>query len=146
MFPVLKYSLEPKKDLCCGHFYTSTVVLFIKFTSNSPAIPGLPAKIQPMRSGLNLSFRPYKPPTADAELAALDKFHSSVSGESPIVFSSTMQKRIDAAKSKVSRRIEQRNFPVTEGADVGVIPLGTGGSIPSKYRNGTCGLNVSATD
>ena len=47
-----------------------------------------------------------------------------------------LQQRMEAVRSEISQGIEQRENIVMPGAEVGIITLGTGGSLPSKYRNG----------
>ena len=90
-----------------------------------------------MSSDLRLGLRPYFPPNTDPETISADKFHSAASGEELISFSPSMQKKIMAAKANVQKHFGcDVSFLVDGGSQVGIVPLGTGGSLPNKYRNG----------
>lgn len=90
-----------------------------------------------MAAGLRLNLRPFAPPDLEPEAIALDQFHPLVSGAEPLVLSRAMQTRIFAAKGNVKKRLERGDaLPSVPGRQVGIIPLGTGGSSPAKYRNG----------
>jgi hypothetical protein len=43
---------------------------------------------------------------------------------------------MEAVRNQISQGIEQRENMDVPGSEVGVVTLGTGGSLPSKYRNG----------
>lgn len=100
------------------------------------AIPGLPVNCQPFTQGLHISLRPYIPPTFSPELIAKDKFHPVIRGEQTLGISQELQHRMKAVRNQISQGIEQRENIVIPGAEVGIVTLGTGGSLPSKYRNG----------
>ena len=90
-----------------------------------------------MSSGLHVCMRPYSPPIIDPEATSLDKFHPTVSGVESLILSAALRRRITAAKANIQRRIYSKDpLPFVEGREVGVIPLGTAGTLPSKYRNG----------
>lgn len=91
---------------------------------------------QPIVSGLDNSLRPYAPPTISPEFVAKDKFHPVIRGERTLGISSELQQRMEAVRNEISQGIEQRENIVIPGAEVGIVTLGTGGSLPSRYRNG----------
>jgi hypothetical protein len=45
--------------------------------------------------------------------------------------------RFADAKKNIEDHLENGNVNIPNGANVGVIPLGTGSAIPTKYRNGS---------
>ena len=93
-----------------------------------------------MSSDLRLGLRPYFPPSTDPETSSVDKFHSTAGGAEPIQLSPSMQKKITAAKANVQKHLGcDVSSLVDGGSQVGIIPLGTGGSLPNKYRNGEFG-------
>ena len=59
-----------------------------------------------------------------------------IRGERTLGISSGLQQRTVAVRNQISQGIEQRENIVVPGAEVGIVTLGTGGSLPSKYRNG----------
>ena len=99
------------------------------------AIPGLPINCQPMATGLNNSLRPYTPPAISPEIVAKDKFHPVIRGEQALGISPELQQRMEAVRNQVSQDIEKKSI-IMPGAEVGIVTLGTGGTLPSKYRNG----------
>lgn len=101
-----------------------------------PVVSGLPSNVQPLSSGLYTSMRPFAPPTPDKAIEATDKFHPVISGKQPLEFSSFLSRSIDRARKNVAGILSKKDFEPVEHADIGIIPLGTGGSVPSKYRNG----------
>jgi ribonuclease Z len=66
----------------------------------------------------------------------MDRFHPVIRGEQTLGISSGLQRRTEALRNRISQSIEQRENIVMPGSEVGVLTLGTGGSLPSKYRNG----------
>lgn len=103
------------------------------------AVPGLPAKIQPMASNLQNNMRPWTAPAPDPNIVAVDKFHPLVNGTQPFELSPLLQRYINTAQTAVSEVLASGEIKAEEGADVGIVTLGTGGSLPSKYRNGKNG-------
>jgi ribonuclease Z len=89
-----------------------------------------------MAPGLHNSLRPYIPPTIPPEFVAKDKFHPVIRGERTLGISWELEQRTKAVRNQISQGIKQRENIVMPGAEVGVVTLGTGGSLPSKYRNG----------
>ena len=107
-------------------------------------IPNLPLNVRPMSSGLHVCMRPYSPPMVDPEAISLDKFHPTVTGVESLILSTALKRRITAAKANIQRRLYGKDpLPFVEGREVGVIPLGTAGTLPSKYRNGRIHLSIS---
>lgn len=101
------------------------------------AVTGLPSNVQAMSSDLHLGLKPYSPPGIDTDIASPDKFHPTASGAIPVLFSPSMQRRISAAKANKQRHQFCDVSLLTDGGShVGIIPLGTGGSLPNKHRNG----------
>jgi len=90
-----------------------------------------------MTSSLNTNLRPWAIPSPDPEVVQRDRFHPVVTGTESLSYSSVLEESIKQAKKNVTQILADTadNQPVV-GADVAVIPLGTGGSLPSKYRNG----------
>ncbi|KIM44447.1 hypothetical protein M413DRAFT_431468 [Hebeloma cylindrosporum] len=115
LFPIPKYSLVAKKDLSM--------------------VPGLPPKVQPLSTGLYTSMRPFAPPTPDKAIEATDNFHPVISEKQPLEFSPFLSRSIDRARKNVAQILSKEDFKPVEHADIGIIPLGTGGSVPSRYRN-----------
>ena len=99
------------------------------------AIPGLPLNCQTMASGLCTSLRPYTPPSISPEIVTKDKFHPVIRGERTLEISPELQQRMEAVRSHISQTEQKENI-IMPGAEVGIVTLGTGGSLPSKYRNG----------
>jgi ribonuclease Z len=100
------------------------------------AIPRLPVNCRLFVSGLDNLLRPYAPPTISAEIVAKDVFHPVIRGERTLGISSKLQRHMEAVRNQISQGIEQRENMDVPGSEVGVVTLGTGGSLPSKYRNG----------
>lgn len=89
-----------------------------------------------MASGLHTSLRPYTPPTISPEIVSKDRFHPVIRGEETLGISLALQQRMEAVRDQISQCIEQKENIIMPGAEVGIVTLGTGGSLPSKYRNG----------
>ena len=66
-----------------------------------------------------------------------------IRGERTLGISSGLRQRTVAVRNQISQGIKQRENIVVPGAEVGIVTLGTGGSLPSKYRNGLLFLVVS---
>ncbi|KAF9478239.1 hypothetical protein BDN70DRAFT_58947 [Pholiota conissans] len=115
IFPVPKYSLVPKKDIS--------------------TISGLPTNIRLMSSSDRNVMRPYAAPFSDPAALALDKFHPLVNGEQSLELSPFLQRYITAAKEHIAEVEASGELPPIAGSDVGIVTLGTGGSLPTKYRN-----------
>ncbi|KAJ6474675.1 hypothetical protein C8R47DRAFT_986738, partial [Mycena vitilis] len=130
MFPIPKYSLDPKKKL------------------DAIAIAGLPAHSHPMQQGLQIGIRPVFPPAVDI---LVDPFHAASSSPDDLDLSFPILQAVKRLKNEVSkmdygneyirlrrtrwgRRAEEyerhRRFAATA-----IIPLGTSGAGPNPYRN-----------
>jgi len=99
-------------------------------------VPGLPSNVYALSSGLYTSMRPFTLPTPDKAMQATDKFHPVVLGKRPLELSPFLSRSIERARHNVARIQSEKKIKRVEHADIGIIPLGTGGSVPSKYRNG----------
>jgi ribonuclease Z len=67
-----------------------------------------------------------------------DRFHPAVSSQNSnlqTLPTLTLERFADAQKD-VEEQLSTGSVKIPKGADVGVIPLGTGSAIPTKYRNG----------
>jgi hypothetical protein len=135
IFPATKYANGPKKDISCMPcFPTSRTHYSI---DNDIAIPNLPAKVMAMTSNLLSTIRPLAPPTPEELVAARDKFTPLTSSAAPLELSHALKKAIAIAKRNLKQVVERGQAQQIEGADVGVVALGTGGSMPSTHRNGS---------
>lgn len=90
-----------------------------------------------MRSNLLITIRPPAAPITEICEKDGDLFHPAVSSENPIVLPPLTRERFAASRSSIEEHIASGKLHVPKGADVGVIPLGTGSAIPTKYRNGS---------
>ncbi|KAF8639102.1 hypothetical protein AX17_001745 [Amanita inopinata Kibby_2008] len=138
IFPVPKFSLQPSKDLSL--------------------ISNLPRSTRQMASNHTISMRPFKAPTI--ETPAQDNFHPTVKTLEPVPLPPWTAKKFRRAKKSVEMALKKSKHRrsvegsrsesesgsesddrglvtarVQGGKDVGVLPLGTGSAIPSKYRN-----------
>ena len=100
-----------------------------------------------------VSMRPFKPPIIETPVQ--DNFHPAIKSNEPVPLPHWTARKFRAAKQSVARalrrsRSRSRSVGSTRsgsesdsapslrgGRDVGVLPLGTGSAVPSKYRNGT---------
>lgn len=114
MFPVPKYRLDPET----------------KFSD----IAGLPEKIHIMASNLYMNMRPPAPPIIENLPGGGDRFHPAVKKSSSLDLSQLTSGKFAAARLNVANALE-KGMDVPKGAEVGVLPLGTGSALPSKYRN-----------
>ncbi|KAH9479322.1 tRNAse Z TRZ4, mitochondrial [Psilocybe cubensis] len=117
IFHIPKYNLTPKKPLS--------------------EVSGLPPNVIEMKSTLKINMRPWTPPEPDPEVVKRDKFHPIVTGTLPLEFSLALKESIKEVKQSIAQVEAQKDKSMSgePGANVGVITLGTGGSLPSKYRN-----------
>ena len=100
-------------------------------------IAGLPEKIHSMASNLYMNMRPPAPPIIENLPGDGDRFHPAVKKSSSLDLSPLTSEKFAAARLNVANAIE-KGIDVPKGAGVGVLPLGTGSALPSKYRNGWC--------
>lgn len=113
-------------------------MLLIELTPNYGghlAIAGLPEKLHIMASNLYMNMRPPAPPVMENLPGDGDRFHQAVQKSSSLDLSPLTSEKFAAARLNVSNAIE-KGIDVPKGAGVGVLPLGTGSALPSKYRNG----------
>jgi ribonuclease Z len=96
-----------------------------------------------MKANLLISMRPPAPPTIEILAKDGDLFHPAVSSEKPVSLSSLTLERFAEARANIENHINSGKLHVPVGADVGIIPLGTGSAIPTKYRNGLS-ISISA--
>ncbi|KAF9565899.1 hypothetical protein CPC08DRAFT_143698 [Agrocybe pediades] len=116
VFHIPKFSLTPKKQLS--------------------EVENLPSKLHLMTSSLNTNLRPWAAPSPEQDVVQRDRFHPIITGAEKLVHSPALEDSIQQAKKHVAQILANNaDAPPVVGADVGVIPLGTGGSLPSKYRN-----------
>ncbi|RDB18569.1 Ribonuclease Z, mitochondrial [Hypsizygus marmoreus] len=115
IFPIPKYSLSPKKIL------------------NN--IPGIPASTHLMSSSQLIPMRPPAPPLNETFAKSGDMFHPAVSSDAPTPLPSLTRERFADAQKNVEDFSKSGKVHVPKGADVKIIPLGTGSAIPTKYRN-----------
>ncbi|KAG5654002.1 hypothetical protein H0H81_008584 [Sphagnurus paluster] len=113
IFPLPKFSLVPKKTLA--------------------SIPNLPTKSCLLISGQEINMRtPGIPPTLRE---TQDSFHAVASSDKPVSLPPQTAEKFVEAKKNIDAYIANGDLSVPRGADVKVIPLGTGSAVPSKYRN-----------
>ncbi|KAF9038581.1 hypothetical protein BJ165DRAFT_1352473 [Panaeolus papilionaceus] len=115
MFPIPKHSMVARKPIS--------------------SISGLPPNTQTLSAHHHTQLRPFAPPIFSPESEAHDNFHPTLRGEKPLAISPSLQACTDQAKENVAQCLANGEVNVPEGASVGIHPLGTGGSLPSRYRN-----------
>ncbi|GLB41597.1 putative tRNase Z endonuclease [Lyophyllum shimeji] len=112
IFPLPKFSLSAKKSL--------------------ESIPNLPATTRLLESSQLLNMRTGAPPVRQE---THDSFHSTIASEKPPALPAKTAEKFADAKKSVEEHIASGKLHVPRGADVKIIPLGTGSAVPSKYRN-----------
>lgn len=65
-----------------------------------------------------------------------DRFHPAVTSPAPTPLPPSTLERFSEAKANIETFRRSGRLPTPKGADVKILPLGTGSAIPSKYRNG----------
>lgn len=90
-----------------------------------------------MTSNQMVNVRPAKPPV---QLEIVDLFHPAVSSNEPPPLPASTLKAFSEAKKNVEDHLDSGKVHIPKGADVKIIPLGTGSAIPTKYRNGSSTL------
>ncbi|KAM6497244.1 hypothetical protein JOM56_007717 [Amanita muscaria] len=136
MFPIPQFSLQPRKDMS--------------------SIPHLPQSAQIMVTNHSISMRPFKAPSVETPVQ--DCFHPAIKAEKQVLLPPWTAKKFEAAKRSIEaarrRRRRRRSVGSVEsdaesgsessgsstvrsrpGRDVGILPLGTGSAMPTKYRN-----------
>jgi ribonuclease Z len=91
-----------------------------------------------MLSNLLIQIRPPAPPVQETFAEGVDRFHPAVSSQDTELRSlpTLTLERFADAKKNIEDHLKNGNVNIPNGADVGVIPLGTGSAIPTKNRNG----------
>lgn len=74
---------------------------------------------------------------ADAFALIPDLFHPAVTSSEPIALPALTLERFAEVKAKVDEFSKSPALQQPKGADVKVLPLGTGSAVPTLYRNGT---------
>ncbi|PFH48651.1 hypothetical protein AMATHDRAFT_64951 [Amanita thiersii Skay4041] len=139
IFPLPKFTLKPSKDIS--------------------SVLNLPPSTHVMTASHSIKLRPFEPP--EILVNEKDKFHPAVKGLTPNSLPPTTAEKFAAAKQSVENaELEKRRQrgqrgswsegegeseseseseagrkPSRRGKDVGVLPLGTGSAMPTKYRN-----------
>lgn len=103
----------------------------------SLGIPNLPVNTSLMTPNLVLKMRPFAPPTIPPADVDYDQFHPSITASSPPPLSPLTLQRFAEAKANIQTHLESGKVVEPPGSDVTVLPLGTGGSLANKYRNGS---------
>ena len=150
IFTIPKFSLQAANDISGTD---PLIILFNLLIINVSAIQNLPRSAQPMVGNQIVSMRPFKPPIIETPVQ--DNFHPAIKSNEPVPLPHWTARKFRAAKQSVARalrrsRSRSRSVGSTRsgsesdsapslrgGRDVGVLPLGTGSAVPSKYRNGT---------
>ena len=83
-------------------------------------------------------MRPPAPPVQETFAERGDLFHPAVSSQNMNLrtLPTLTLERFADAKKNIEDHLKNGSVNIPKGADVGVIPLGTGSAIPTKYRNG----------
>jgi ribonuclease Z len=91
-----------------------------------------------MPSNLLIQMRPPAPPAQETFAERGDLFHPAVSSQYTNLrtLPTLTLERFADAKKNIEDHLNNGSVNIPKGADVGVIPLGTGSAIPTKYRNG----------
>ena len=91
-----------------------------------------------MPSNLLIQMRPPAPPVQETFAEGGDLFHPAVSSQNTNLrtLPTLTLERFADAKKNVEDHLGTGSVNIPKGAEVGVIPLGTGSAIPTKYRNG----------
>ncbi|KAF8631971.1 hypothetical protein AX15_002105 [Amanita polypyramis BW_CC] len=133
LFTIPKFSLTPVKNIS--------------------SIPKLPSLTHLMAANHTISMHPFKAPVVDASVQ--DNFHPAIKTNKPVPVPPWTAKKFHSAKKSVASALkrsrrrsksirgdrsegESENESVSSvrgGRHIGVLPLGTGSAIPSKYRN-----------
>lgn len=93
-----------------------------------------------MEANIVVSMRPPCPAVLDND-PARDRFHPAIRTPGPCELPPATLERFNEARRKIEMCIAAGNIPKPPGGNVGILPLGTGSSLPSKYRNGMFNTN-----
>lgn len=95
-------------------------------------VSSLPHNVHVMMANLHVPLRPSGPLQSD-NFTLNDPFHSALSGSPLQTLPDTTTKTFEEAKETVLRHPPAET---QQPSNVKILPLGTGSSIPTKYRNG----------
>jgi len=95
-------------------------------------VPSLPPNVHVMTANLHVPLRPSGLVRSD-NFTLNDRFHPALSGSTFQPLSDTTIKAFEEAKETVSRHPPAG---MQQPLNVKILPLGTGSSIPTRYRNG----------
>ncbi|KAF9006200.1 hypothetical protein BDQ17DRAFT_1352945 [Cyathus striatus] len=102
---------------------------------NISDIIGLPSNCHLMEANMIVKVRPAGQPQVDPTGTEADRFHPIVRGDQSLTLSEGALQRFEVARANVERDINANKWPVKKGANVGILPLGTGSALATKYRN-----------
>ncbi|KAG5640501.1 hypothetical protein DXG03_008289 [Asterophora parasitica] len=102
----------------------------LSVTKSIESIPNLPATARLLISSQEFNMRSPAPPILKE---TRDSFHAAASSEKLPTLPPKTSEKFEIAKKNVEDHIASGTVP--PGADVKIIPLGTGSAVPSKYRN-----------
>lgn len=89
-----------------------------------------------MEANIVVSMRPPCPAAVEID-SGRDRFHPAIRSPELFELPPATLKCFDEARRRIEMFIAAGNAPKPPGGNVGILPLGTGSSLPSKYRNGT---------
>ena len=96
-------------------------------------VSSLPPNVHVMTANLHVPLRP-SGPVRSHSFTLNDRFHPALSGSTFQTLPDTTIKAFEEAKETVLRH---PSAETQQPSNVKILPLGTGSSIPTKYRNGT---------
>ncbi|KAG6909380.1 hypothetical protein DXG01_000823 [Tephrocybe rancida] len=99
---------------------------------NLKAISNLPENSHILTAGQEFNMRLACPPALSK---ITDSFHKTVTSDKPPVLPPKTSNLFTQARKDVEEHITAGKLRVPIGANVKIIPLGTGSAVPSKYRN-----------
>lgn len=103
-------------------------------------IPNLPGNCFVMEPSLHMSVRPAGvPETGRLPAERKDHFHPAVnSPDSPelLLLAPSLLQKFAEIRSKVEEQALGKTFQISQGPNIGVIPLGTASAVPTSSRNG----------
>jgi ribonuclease Z len=100
------------------------------------AISNIPTNTHLMASHQKITIRPFFPPVVTSSEENGDRFHPVVCGKDSIQLSERALELYTEAQAKVEELSKDDGLIVPKGANVEIVPLGTGSAVPTKYRNG----------
>ncbi|KAJ7573869.1 hypothetical protein C8J56DRAFT_1173192 [Mycena floridula] len=98
------------------------------------SLPNLPEKSYLMISSSTVDIRPSAPPALH-RINTIDQFHVAATNNFPLAIESATLQSFNEAKDRIAAAEKESANVTGPGADVVVLPLGTGSALPTKYRN-----------